>query len=102
MPPGRPAEGVSFRGVRDCVHASAPPGLSFLQGGSTASAAPGPCTPREAARGDPSPARQRGVVGPPTQMRMHVLFHDNCFDGAASAAVFSRFYRERIHTDAKA
>jgi len=29
-------------------------------------------------------------------MRMHVLFHDNCFDGAASAAVFSRFYRERI------
>jgi hypothetical protein len=30
-------------------------------------------------------------------MRMHVLFHDNCFDGAASAAVFSRFYRERIH-----
>jgi hypothetical protein len=30
-------------------------------------------------------------------MWMHVLFHDNCFDGAASAAVFSRFYRERIH-----
>ena len=33
-------------------------------------------------------------------MRMHVLFHDNCFDGAASAAVFSRFYRERIHPGA--
>jgi hypothetical protein len=33
-------------------------------------------------------------------MRMHVLFHDNCFDGAASAAVFARFYRERIHPDA--
>lgn len=33
-------------------------------------------------------------------MRMHVLFHDNCFDGAASAAVFSRFYRERIHPEA--
>jgi hypothetical protein len=33
-------------------------------------------------------------------MRMHVLFHDNCFDGAASAAVFSRFYRERIRPDA--
>ena len=48
----------------------------------------------------PSPARRGGVVGPPTQMRMHVLFHDNCFDGAASAAVFSRFYRERIRTDA--
>ncbi len=29
-------------------------------------------------------------------MRMHVLFHDNCFDGAASAAVFSRFFLERI------
>ena len=33
-------------------------------------------------------------------MRMHVLFHDNCFDGAASAAVFSRFFRERIRKDA--
>jgi len=33
-------------------------------------------------------------------MRMHVLFHDNCFDGAASAAVFSRFYRERIRPGA--
>jgi hypothetical protein len=27
-------------------------------------------------------------------MRLKVLFHDNCFDGAASAAVFARFYRE--------
>jgi hypothetical protein len=34
-------------------------------------------------------------------MRCRVLFHDNCFDGAASAAVFSRFYRERIHPDAE-
>jgi len=25
-----------------------------------------------------------------------VLFHDACFDGAASAAVFTRFYRERV------
>jgi hypothetical protein len=33
-------------------------------------------------------------------MRCRVLFHDNCFDGAASAAVFSRFYRERVHPDA--
>ena len=33
-------------------------------------------------------------------MRMHVLFHDNCFDGAASAAVFSRFFKERIRRDA--
>jgi hypothetical protein len=34
-------------------------------------------------------------------MRMHVLFHDNCFDGAASAAVFSRFFRARIRPDAQ-
>ena len=34
-------------------------------------------------------------------MRCRVLFHDNCFDGAASAAVFSRFYRERIHPEAE-
>ncbi len=27
-------------------------------------------------------------------MRLKVLFHDNCFDGAASAALFARFYRE--------
>ena len=33
-------------------------------------------------------------------MRLKVLFHDSCFDGAASAAVFSRFYQERV--DAKA
>jgi hypothetical protein len=26
-----------------------------------------------------------------------VFFHDRCFDGAASAAIFSRFYRERIN-----
>ena len=32
-------------------------------------------------------------------MNVKVLFHDNCFDGAASAAVFSRFYRERIRAD---
>lgn len=30
-------------------------------------------------------------------MRVRVCFHDKCFDGAASAAVFTRFYRERIH-----
>jgi len=33
-------------------------------------------------------------------MRMKVLFHDTCFDGAASAAVFSRFIRERVAPDA--
>jgi hypothetical protein len=34
-------------------------------------------------------------------MNVHVLFHDSCFDGAASAAVFTRFYRERIRGDAR-
>jgi hypothetical protein len=30
-----------------------------------------------------------------------VFYHGKCFDGAASAAVFSRFYRERIRGDAE-
>jgi hypothetical protein len=34
-------------------------------------------------------------------MHCKVLFHDNCFDGAASAAVFSRFYQERVHPGAE-
>jgi len=33
-------------------------------------------------------------------MNVQVLFHDNCFDGAASAAVFTRFYRERVRPEA--
>ena len=32
-------------------------------------------------------------------MRIRVFFHDKCFDGAASAAVFARFYRERIRAN---
>jgi hypothetical protein len=32
-------------------------------------------------------------------MRLKVLYHDRCFDGLASAAVFSRFYRERERAD---
>lgn len=35
------------------------------------------------------------------RMELKVLFHDNCFDGAASAAVFSRFYKERIDPSAE-
>ena len=34
-------------------------------------------------------------------MKLRLCFHDRCFDGAASAAVFTRFYRERIHPDAQ-
>lgn len=32
-------------------------------------------------------------------MKLKVFFHDRCFDGASSAALFSRFYRERISSD---
>ena len=31
---------------------------------------------------------------------MRVLYHDNCFDGVSSAAVFSRFYRARVEPNA--
>ena len=29
-------------------------------------------------------------------MKVKVFYHDRCFDGASSAALFSRFYQERI------
>jgi hypothetical protein len=32
---------------------------------------------------------------------VRVLYHDNCFDGLASAAVFSRFYQARFGADAQ-
>lgn len=32
-------------------------------------------------------------------MRVRVFYHDKCFDGASSAALFARFYRERISGD---
>ena len=32
-------------------------------------------------------------------MKVRVFYHDKCFDGSCSAAVFSRFYRERINED---
>ena len=33
-------------------------------------------------------------------MKVRVFYHDKCFDGSCSAAVFSRFYRERISESA--
>ena len=30
-----------------------------------------------------------------------IFFHYRCFDGAASAAIFSRFYRERMNAQAE-
>jgi hypothetical protein len=35
------------------------------------------------------------------RVRVRVFFHDKCFDGAASASLFARFYRERIRDDAE-
>lgn len=32
-------------------------------------------------------------------MKVRVFFHGKCFDGTSSAALFSRFYRERIRND---
>ncbi|MGZ4787928.1 MAG: phosphoesterase [Terriglobales bacterium] len=32
-------------------------------------------------------------------MKVRVLYHDKCFDGACSAALFTRFYRERVRAD---
>jgi hypothetical protein len=34
-------------------------------------------------------------------VRVRVFYHDRCFDGTASAALFSRFYRERIRDGAE-
>jgi hypothetical protein len=36
-----------------------------------------------------------------TPIQVRLFFHDKCFDGAASSAVFVRFYRERIRPDAQ-
>lgn len=32
-------------------------------------------------------------------MKVKVFYHDRCFDGASSAALFSRFYGERVRND---
>ena len=41
------------------------------------------------------PEQRKGSV------RIRVFYHDKCFDGACSAALFSRFYRERIREHAE-
>src|SRR6516225_3326173 len=40
-----------------------------------------------------------GGHGERNSVRVRVFYHDKCFDGASSAALFSRFYRERIRSD---
>jgi hypothetical protein len=32
-------------------------------------------------------------------LKVRVFYHDKCFDGASSAALFSRFYRERVRNN---
>jgi len=45
--------------------------------------------------------RAAGILVPPGNgLKVRVFYHDKCFDGACSAALFSRFYRERIREDA--
>jgi hypothetical protein len=45
--------------------------------------------------------RAAGILAPPGNgLKVRVFYHDKCFDGACSAALFSRFYRERIREDA--
>jgi hypothetical protein len=34
-------------------------------------------------------------------MKLRLLYHGHCFDGVASAAVFTRFYRARVNADAE-
>ena len=34
-------------------------------------------------------------------MRVRILYHDHCFDGAASAAYFSRFIEAKFHPEAQ-
>ena len=33
-------------------------------------------------------------------MKLRILYHGNCFDGAASAAIFSKFYKQKIDPQA--
>ncbi|MFZ1702552.1 MAG: hypothetical protein WBO10_06915 [Pyrinomonadaceae bacterium] len=34
-------------------------------------------------------------------MKLRILYHGNCFDGVSSAAIFTKFYRAKIHADAE-
>ncbi len=34
-------------------------------------------------------------------MKLRVLYHDHCFDGAASAALFSQFYHDKVNPSAE-
>src|SRR6266852_6032519 len=42
-------------------------------------------------------SRQRLLI----RMKLRVLYHGHCFDGVASAATFTRFYKEQINPEAE-
>jgi len=48
----------------------------------------------------PATVLQKGP-NPSLMTRVRLWFHDRCFDGTASAALFYRFYRERFDTSAE-
>src|SRR5689334_4920393 len=34
-------------------------------------------------------------------MKLRILYHGNCFDGVSSAAIFTKFYKAKMHSDAE-
>jgi hypothetical protein len=34
-------------------------------------------------------------------MKLRILYHGNCFDGASSAAIFTKFYKAKLHPEAE-
>ena len=34
-------------------------------------------------------------------MKLRILYHGNCFDGVSSAAIFTKFYRAKVASDAE-
>ena len=46
-----------------------------------------------------APTNPRLPLPEGSHLKVRVFYHDKCFDGASSAALFSRFYRERIRND---
>src|SRR5256714_8494621 len=41
------------------------------------------------------------TYGLPILMKLRILYHGNCFDGVSSAAIFTKFYKSRIHPEAE-
>jgi hypothetical protein len=41
-----------------------------------------------------------GQECPRSTMKLRILYHGNCFDGVSSAAIFTKFYKAKIHDDA--